>query len=123
MNAVYANKVAAIDDPEERAQFVKDRRAESEADVDLLRLAAELVIDAIINPSELRPELVGRFAGWLAKPGRWPTRGTASRWSRPRKPCGSCRTKTCRRPVGVLTGLRTAAFSGVTTRARLAAAR
>jgi len=67
VNAVYANKIAAIDDPEERAQYVKDRRAEYEADVDLLRLASDLVIDAIINPSELRAELVRRFAGLAGK--------------------------------------------------------
>ncbi|HTZ43273.1 MAG TPA: acyl-CoA carboxylase subunit beta [Jatrophihabitans sp.] len=67
VNAVYANKIAEITDPEEQAQFVKDRRAEYEADVDLLRLAADLVIDAIINPSELRSEIVRRFAGLRGK--------------------------------------------------------
>ena len=67
VNAVYANKIAEIADPEERAQYVKDRREEYEADVDLLRLAADLVIDAIINPSELRAELVRRFAGLAHK--------------------------------------------------------
>ena len=61
VNAVYANKIAEIADPEERAQYVKDRRAEYEADVDLLRLAADLVIDAIVEPSQLRAEVVRRF--------------------------------------------------------------
>ena len=61
VNAVYANKIAAIDDPEERAAFVAARRAEYERDIDLLHLAAELVVDAIVQPAELRGELIARF--------------------------------------------------------------
>ena len=68
VNAVYANKIAAIDDPDERAAFVAEQRAEYEEDVDLLRLASELVIDAIIEPSELRAELIRRYAVLVGKP-------------------------------------------------------
>jgi acetyl-CoA carboxylase carboxyltransferase component len=59
---VYANKIAAIDDAEERELFVNERRAEFAADVDLLRLASELVIDAVVEPEALRDELVARLA-------------------------------------------------------------
>jgi acetyl-CoA carboxylase carboxyltransferase component len=62
INAVYFNKIAALDSDEERQQFVADKRAEYEADVDLLRLASDLVIDAIVQPEELRSELVKRLA-------------------------------------------------------------
>jgi acetyl-CoA carboxylase carboxyltransferase component len=62
VNAVYANKIAAIDDDAERAEFVAARRTEYEADIDLLRLASELVIDAIVEPGELRREIVLRLA-------------------------------------------------------------
>jgi methylmalonyl-CoA decarboxylase subunit alpha len=62
VNAVYANKIAAIDDPDDREQFVLDRRIEYEADVDLLRLASELVIDAVVEPSVLRDEIVARLS-------------------------------------------------------------
>jgi acetyl-CoA carboxylase carboxyltransferase component len=61
VNAVYANRIAAITDPIEREQFIKEREAEYEADVDLLRLAADLVIDAIVQPEDLRDELLRRF--------------------------------------------------------------
>ena len=61
VNAVYANKIAALDDPSARAQFIAERRAEYEADVDLLRLASDLVIDAIVEPEALRDELVSRL--------------------------------------------------------------
>ena len=67
VNAVYANKIADIADPGERADFVAARRNEYEQDVDLLRLAADLVIDAVIEPAELRAELVLRFAALTAK--------------------------------------------------------
>ena len=62
VNAVYANKIADIEGPDERDRFVADKRAEYEADVDLLRLAADLVIDAIVQPEDLRDELVARLA-------------------------------------------------------------
>jgi acetyl-CoA carboxylase carboxyltransferase component len=62
VNAVFYNKIAAIDDPSERAEFVAERRAEYESDVDLLRLASDLVIDAVVPPEQLREELVLRLA-------------------------------------------------------------
>jgi acetyl-CoA carboxylase carboxyltransferase component len=62
INAVYANKIAAIDDPDERDAFVAERRAKFAADVDLLRLASELVIDAVVEPEALRADLVARLA-------------------------------------------------------------
>jgi acetyl-CoA carboxylase carboxyltransferase component len=61
VNAVYAAKIAEL--PEgDRAGFVAERRAEYEEDVDLLRLAADLVIDAIVLPGELREQVRQRLA-------------------------------------------------------------
>jgi len=62
VNAVFANQIAAIDDPNERQRFIEDRRREFDEDVDLLRLASDLVIDAVIEPHELRRELIIRLA-------------------------------------------------------------
>jgi acetyl-CoA carboxylase carboxyltransferase component len=61
VNAVFANKIAAIDDPDEREAFVAEQRRIYEEDVDLLRLASELVIDAIVDFGDLRSELVRRI--------------------------------------------------------------
>ncbi len=61
VNAVFYNKIHEIDEPEERARFVADRRAEYEADVDLTHLAAELVVDEVVLPEELRTELARRL--------------------------------------------------------------
>jgi acetyl-CoA carboxylase carboxyltransferase component len=67
VNAVYANKIAEIDDLDEQAEFIATKRAEFEQDVDLLRLASDLVLDAVIEPSELRGELVRRYAVLVGK--------------------------------------------------------
>jgi acetyl-CoA carboxylase carboxyltransferase component len=61
VNAVYANKLAAIDDPEEREQKEKELREEYREDIDVHRMASEVVIDEIIPPSALRTELTNRF--------------------------------------------------------------
>jgi acetyl-CoA carboxylase carboxyltransferase component len=61
VNAVYANKIAAIEDPAERDAFVAEQRKIYEEDVDLMRLASELVIDAVIDFPDLRGEVVRRL--------------------------------------------------------------
>ena len=61
VNAVFANKIAAIDDEEQRAAYVAARRAEYEEDVDLERLAADLVIDTVIEADALREEVIARL--------------------------------------------------------------
>jgi acetyl-CoA carboxylase carboxyltransferase component len=61
VNAVYANKIAALPE-DERAAFVAAKRAEYEQDIDIMRLAGELVVDAVVEPADLRGELVRRFA-------------------------------------------------------------
>ncbi|HET7303099.1 MAG TPA: acyl-CoA carboxylase subunit beta [Segeticoccus sp.] len=61
VNAVFANKINAIGDEGERARYVAERRAEYEEDVDLERLAADLVIDGVIEADALRFELLHRL--------------------------------------------------------------
>jgi acetyl-CoA carboxylase carboxyltransferase component len=45
--------------------------------VDLLKLASEMVIDAIVQPEELRDELVRRFARYQSKAREWPAKRNA----------------------------------------------
>jgi acetyl-CoA carboxylase carboxyltransferase component len=61
VNAVFANKIAAIEDPDEREDFISEQRRIYEEDVDLLRLASELVIDGIVEWGELRDEIIRRL--------------------------------------------------------------
>ena len=67
VNAVYANKIAAIEDPAERTAFVERMRADYERDIDIMRLASELVVDTVIEPPLLRDELIRRFAAARGK--------------------------------------------------------
>ncbi len=65
VNAVYANKIAEIaaeQGAEARDAFVAERRREYEQDVDIERLAADLVLDAVIEADELRSEVTRRLA-------------------------------------------------------------
>lgn len=62
VNAVFYNAIQQIDDDAERAAFVAARRAEYEIDVDLMRLASDLVIDAVVEAADLREELLKRLA-------------------------------------------------------------
>ena len=77
VNAVFANKIAAFEDPDERAAYVAERRQEYEADVDLLRLASELVIDAVVpfegcatsSSAASPPPTPGTGSGWPSATG------------------------------------------------------
>ncbi|WP_418281581.1 acyl-CoA carboxylase subunit beta [Halorubrum sp. DTA98] len=62
INAVYARKLADIDDPAERAATEERLRTEYRRDIDVHRMASEVVIDEIVPPSTLREELAARFA-------------------------------------------------------------
>jgi len=72
VNAVYANKIAAIEDEVERERFVAERRTEYEQDIDLLRLASELVVDAVVPFESLRDEIVRRLELAADKDRSWP---------------------------------------------------
>jgi acetyl-CoA carboxylase carboxyltransferase component len=67
VNAVYYNKLAEIADPAERVAEVQRLRDEYDEDIDVLRLAGELVVDDVIEPEDLRPQLVRRFAAARGK--------------------------------------------------------
>jgi len=72
-NAMYANRIAQIEDPDERAAYIAARVAEQEAELNLLRMGSELVVEAVVEPDRLRAELIARLAdadGWERTPGR-----------------------------------------------------
>jgi acetyl-CoA carboxylase carboxyltransferase component len=62
INAVYARKLAEIDDEEERKAKEQELREEYREDIDVRRMASEVVIDDVIPPSSLREQLIDRFA-------------------------------------------------------------
>jgi methylmalonyl-CoA decarboxylase subunit alpha len=77
INAVYYNQLQAIEDPEEREKKVEQLRAEYAADIDILHLASEIVIDAVVQPDDLRTELIRRYAASAAKRRDWPEKRNA----------------------------------------------
>lgn len=66
VNAVYANKIAELE-PAERASFIAAKRAEYSEDIDLMRLASELIVDAIVPADRLRGELQQRLRALVSK--------------------------------------------------------
>jgi acetyl-CoA carboxylase carboxyltransferase component len=74
INAVYYNQLQAISDEGERAERTEQLRSAYAEDIDILHLASELVIDAVVPPGELRDDLVRRFAHAAAKRRRWPAK-------------------------------------------------
>jgi acetyl-CoA carboxylase carboxyltransferase component len=64
VNAVYANTIAEVEAArgvEAKAAFVAEKRQEYEQDVDLERLASDLVVDGVVEADELRGELLHRL--------------------------------------------------------------
>ena len=77
VNAVFYNQVQAIDDPDERAAHVERLRAEYAEEIDILHLASELIVDAVVAPEDLRSELARRFRVCAGKPRDWPAKHNA----------------------------------------------
>ena len=74
INAVFYNQLQAIDDPDERAAKTEQLRREFAEDIDILHLASELVVDAVIQPEDLRAEIARRFALAEGKARDWPAK-------------------------------------------------
>jgi acetyl-CoA carboxylase carboxyltransferase component len=74
VNAVYYNKIQELPAGPERDAYVARLRDEYREDVNLLKLASELVIDAVVPHERLRHEIATRFA-----------RGKAEERPRPRR--------------------------------------
>lgn len=66
VNAVYSNKIAELEEPE-RTHFVLEKRKEYQEDIDIYRLASELIIDGIVQPDHLRTELIQRLTAYESK--------------------------------------------------------
>ncbi len=67
VNAVYYNKIQAVPEGPERDALVTRLRDEYRADINLEKLASELVIDAVIPTTELRREVARRFDRYAQK--------------------------------------------------------
>jgi acetyl-CoA carboxylase carboxyltransferase component len=66
INAVYYNKIQELPESE-RSEFIEQKRAEYREDVDIYKLAAEMVVDDLVVPANLRSELINRFNVYSTK--------------------------------------------------------
>ena len=74
INAVFYNQLQAIEDEDERARRTEELRAEYKEEIDILHLASELVVDAVVQPGDLRAELVRRYALYATRVRDWPAK-------------------------------------------------
>ncbi|SOC42594.1 acyl-CoA carboxylase subunit beta [Ureibacillus acetophenoni] len=66
VNAVYANKIADMP-KEEQASFIENKRNEYREEIDIYKLASELIIDEVIEPNKLREALERRLDVYKSK--------------------------------------------------------
>ncbi len=77
VNAVFYNQLQGIEDEAERDARRTELMDEYADGVDLLHLASELVVDAIVQPEDLRSELVRRLARYAGRRREWPAKHNA----------------------------------------------
>jgi acetyl-CoA carboxylase carboxyltransferase component len=61
VQAIYARKLEEIDDPEERRQFIAEKRQEYEKNITIWGPASEMYIDDVVPGEELRQQLIERL--------------------------------------------------------------
>lgn len=74
VNAVYSNKIQAIEDPKERMAYVQEKQKEYKEYIDIYKLASELIVDEIALPNDLRRLLIERFTMYETKEMMFSTR-------------------------------------------------
>jgi acetyl-CoA carboxylase carboxyltransferase component len=62
VNAVYYNKIQGVPEGPERDAFVTRLRDKYREDMDLMKLASEMVLDAVVPGDRLRAEIAARLA-------------------------------------------------------------
>lgn len=66
INAVYANKISALPEDQQKA-FIEEKTAEYREEIDIYRLASEMVVDDVIDPNQLRQTLITRLDAYKTK--------------------------------------------------------
>ena len=68
VNGMHYNRIQEIEDPTERAAFIKDKEDEYAAGIDVFKIANENAIEAVVEAHDLRDELIRRFAIYSRRP-------------------------------------------------------
>lgn len=75
INAVYARRLAGIDDPKKREAKEAELREEYRKDIDIHVTANDLIVDHVVPPAELRQEILARLAAYETKHHPLPEKG------------------------------------------------
>jgi acetyl-CoA carboxylase carboxyltransferase component len=73
VNAVFYNKLAELPETE-RAKRRKELEDEYREDVELYKLAANLIVDDVVEPEHLRETLIARFKAYSTRASQRPNR-------------------------------------------------
>jgi acetyl-CoA carboxylase carboxyltransferase component len=63
---VFYNKIQELPEAE-RPAYIQKLQEEYRQDIDLYRLASDLIVDAVVAPSDLRQELTTRFSLYVTQ--------------------------------------------------------
>ena len=66
INAVFYNKLAGLPE-DQRESRRKELEDEYREDVDLYKLAANLIVDDVVEPERLRETLIARFRAYATR--------------------------------------------------------
>jgi acetyl-CoA carboxylase carboxyltransferase component len=73
VNAVFYNKLAELPEAEKAARR-KELEDEYREDIDLYKLAANLIVDDVVEPQNLRQALIARFRAYSTRTSNRPAR-------------------------------------------------
>ncbi len=73
INAVFYNKIVQVP-KDERPALIQKLRKEYRDDIDIYKLASELIVDGMVEPANLRKELIFRFRHYESKDAQPPKR-------------------------------------------------
>ena len=68
VNGVYYNQIHAIEDPAERAAYIKEKQDEYASGIDVFKIANANAVEAVVPANELRAELTKRLALYSTRP-------------------------------------------------------
>jgi len=74
VNGIHFNRIQSIEDPEERAAFIKEKQDEYAAGIDVFKIANENAVEAVVKANDLRAELIARFDAYRRRPRTRPAR-------------------------------------------------
>jgi acetyl-CoA carboxylase carboxyltransferase component len=74
VNGIHFNRIQSIEDPAERAAFIKEKQDEYAEGIDVFKIANENAVEAVVPADQLRSELISRFDVYRRRPRVGPAR-------------------------------------------------